>query len=63
MIRSYALTLSAITLRLYTIMFDYLQIDARPVDIYITTAWLSWVPNLLVAELIINSWKIPKDIV
>jgi len=54
MIRSYALTLSAITLRLYTIGFDYLNIHARPVEIYITTAWLSWVPNLIIAEMIIN---------
>ena len=52
MIRSYALTLSAITLRLYTILFEYLNVHARPVDIYITTAWLSWVPNLIIAEII-----------
>ena len=54
MIRSYALTLSAITLRIYTYGFAYFNIHARPVDIYITTAWLSWVPNLIIAEMIIN---------
>ena len=60
MIRSYALTLSAITLRLYTILFEYLNVHARPVDIYITTAWLSWVPNLIVAQLIIELTREPR---
>ncbi|MEO7309426.1 MAG: DUF2306 domain-containing protein [Chitinophagaceae bacterium] len=52
MIRSYALTLSAITLRIYAYMFDALHINVQPRDVYITIAWLSWVPNLLVAEMI-----------
>ena len=54
MIRSYALTLSAIMLRVYTFSFAYFNVHARPVEIYITTAWLSWVPNLIIAEIIIN---------
>ncbi len=54
MIRSYALTLSAITLRIYTVAFAYFNIHAKPVEIYITTAWLSWVPNLIIAEMIIS---------
>ena len=54
MIRSYALTLSAITLRIYTFTFAWFNVHAHPVEIYITTAWLSWVPNLLIAEMIIN---------
>jgi hypothetical protein len=54
MIRSYALTLSAITLRVYTFAFAYFNVHARPVEIYITTAWLSWVPNLIIAEMIIS---------
>ena len=54
MIRSYALTLSAITLRIYTFSFAYFNVHAKPVEIYITTAWLSWVPNLIIAEMIIN---------
>lgn len=53
MLRSYALTLSAITLRLYTLILDMTTL-ASPRDIYITTAWLSWVPNLLVAEWLIR---------
>ena len=59
MVRSYALTLSAITLRIYAYMFDVLQINAAPRDVYITIAWLSWVPNLLVAELIVRSRALP----
>jgi hypothetical protein len=52
--RSYALTLSALTLRSYTYILEWLQVDAHPRDIYIVTAWLSWVPNLLVAEWLIQ---------
>lgn len=56
MVRSYALTLSAITLRIYAFGFDALHISVPPRDVYITIAWLSWVPNLLVAE-IINGFR------
>jgi hypothetical protein len=55
MLYSYALTLSAITFRLYTLMFDLLKIDARPHEIYVLVAWLSWVPNLLVAQVMIRN--------
>lgn len=54
MIRSYALTLSAIMLRLYTFLMAFLPIGLSPVNIYIATAWLSWVPNLIVAEWLIG---------
>lgn len=53
MYRSYALTLSALTLRGYTYILE-LTTMASHRDIYITTAWLSWVPNLLVAEWLIR---------
>src|SRR5882724_2925884 len=43
MIRSYALTLSAITLRLYTYLLDLTTLNISPREIYILTAWLSWV--------------------
>lgn len=56
MIRSYALTLSAITLRIYAYSFDALHINVPPRDVYITIAWLSWVPNLIVAE-VISQWR------
>lgn len=55
MIRSYALTLSAITLRVYSYMFDVWHININPRDVYITIAWLSWVPNLILAEIIIKA--------
>jgi hypothetical protein len=60
MFRSYALTLSAITLRLYTYLSVYLHLHASPRDIYITTAWLSWVPNLIIAEMLIRSGWVEK---
>lgn len=52
--RSYALTLSAITLRSYTYLLQWCQADIHPRDVYIVTAWLSWVPNLLIAEWLIQ---------
>lgn len=54
MYRSYALTLSALTLRAYTYGFEVFNVHAYPREIYVTTAWLSWVPNLLVAEWLIQ---------
>jgi hypothetical protein len=54
MIRSYALTLSAITLRLYVVALPgFIHLSAR--DMYTFVAWLSWVPNLLIAEWIIRN--------
>lgn len=52
MIRSYALTLSAVTLRLwkYAIVFFF---QPRPMDVYQLVAWLGWIPNIIVAELLI----------
>lgn len=54
MFRSYALTLSAITLRSYTWLIDLSSIPISPRDTYILTAWLSWIPNLLLAELLVR---------
>jgi Predicted membrane protein (DUF2306) len=53
MIRSYALTLSAITLRAwkYAIVFAF---EPRPMDVYRIVAWLGFVPNLLLAEWLIR---------
>jgi hypothetical protein len=52
MIRSFALTLSALTLRAwkYAITNNF---ELPPMDVYRAVAWLGWVPNLLVAEWII----------
>lgn len=54
MFRSYALTLSALTLRTYTYLLSLTAIHASARDLYITTAWLSWVPNLILAEILIR---------
>jgi hypothetical protein len=58
-IRSFALTLSAVTLRFYAYTIDVLQINSDPVTTYIFLAWCSWIPNLLIAEIIIRK-KIPQ---
>lgn len=49
MIRSYALTLSAITLRAWKFAIA-LALRPHPMDVYMIVAWLGWVPNLLLAE-------------
>ena len=54
MLYSYALTLSAITFRLIALGFDLFDIHVRPQEVYVTTAWLSWVPNIIIAHLLIK---------
>jgi hypothetical protein len=53
MIRSFALTLSAVTLRLWKLGITN-TIDIKPMDAYRIVAWLGWVPNLLIAEMYIR---------
>lgn len=53
MIRSYALTLSAISLRLFTFLIGYFKIPLYPLEAYITVSYLSWTANLLIAEWLI----------
>ena len=53
MIRSYALTLSAITLRSWKWLL-VLLFEPRPLTVYLIVAWLGFIPNLLVAEWIIH---------
>jgi uncharacterized membrane protein len=55
MIRNYALTFSAVMLRLWLPLFFMLGYEFP--EAYTTVAWLCWVPNLLVAELIIRNGK------
>lgn len=50
--RSFALTLSAITLRTYVYLIPKF-ILIRGHELYVLVSWLSWIPNLLIAELII----------
>ncbi|MDX2301594.1 MAG: DUF2306 domain-containing protein [Microscillaceae bacterium] len=52
MIRSYALTFSAVTLRLYVwVLSSYFFIDHDL--IVLLTAWFNWIPNLIAAECIL----------
>jgi hypothetical protein len=53
MIRNFALALSALTLRGWK-YFIILYFHPRPMDAYQIVAWLGWVPNLIIAELIIR---------
>jgi hypothetical protein len=57
MIRSYALTLSAITLRLLALVLpNFVHLTAHTE--YALIAWLSWTINLVIAEVIIYSKKL-----
>jgi len=59
MIRSFSLTLSAITLRFWKYIIVYL-FHPRPMDVYLIVAWLGWILNLLIAEIIIYKLKQKK---
>ncbi|WP_256760528.1 DUF2306 domain-containing protein [Cohnella sp. WQ 127256] len=54
MIRNYALTCAGITLRIYTPLAGALLGLTDTNDTFMVIAWLAWVPNLLLAELIIR---------
>jgi hypothetical protein len=56
MIRSYALTLSAVTLRGWKVILVPM-LEASPMDLYRFVAWLSWTLNLCVAEFVIYRSK------
>jgi uncharacterized membrane protein len=61
MIRNFALTLAAVTLRNYLpLMLFGLHWSFRAS--YITVSWLCWVPNLLVAEWMISRRRQPPAI-
>ncbi|HEX5379409.1 MAG TPA: DUF2306 domain-containing protein [Phenylobacterium sp.] len=49
MIRSFAMTFAAVTLRIYAPLLPLTGLSFR--DAYIATAFLSWIPNLILAEL------------
>ena len=53
MIRSYALTLSAITLRAWKYAITN-TVELPPMDVYRVVAWVGWGLNLLVAEWMIR---------
>jgi len=52
MFRSYALTLSAVTLRFYAYLFDVFRVDLPPNETYILLTWISWIPNLIFVEIL-----------
>ncbi|WP_323143316.1 DUF2306 domain-containing protein [Massilia phyllosphaerae] len=52
MIRSYALTFAAVTLRIYLPLSQVLGIDFALA--YRCIAWLAWVPNMVIAEIYVR---------
>jgi uncharacterized membrane protein len=73
MIRNYALTFAAATLRLWlgTLIGTQLpfletkyagDFDALFVEVYRVVMWISWVPNLIIAEMIIQRRRKPQTI-
>jgi hypothetical protein len=58
MLRSYALTFAAVTLRLYS--FAFALAGFRGESVYVLIAWLSWVPSLLIVELWI--WRTERSL-
>ena len=61
MIRNFALTLAAVTLRNYMpLMLFVLHWPFRPT--YITVSWLCWVPNLLIAEWLIRRQRFAQNL-
>ncbi|MBS1509327.1 MAG: DUF2306 domain-containing protein [Bacteroidetes bacterium] len=55
MIRSFAFTLSAITLRTWKVLLAEFT-NIHPMDRYRMIAWLGWTVNILVAEIIIRKY-------
>jgi len=56
MIRSYALTLSALTLRAWKYAITN-TMEVPPMDVYRIVAWLGWVGNLAFAEILLIQHK------
>lgn len=56
MIRSYALTFSAITLRLYMFLIAKMGLfdTWTATEIYVMLSFMSWIPNLAIAEILIS---------
>lgn len=55
--RSFAFTLSAITLRMWKVIIVYL-FHPNPMDVYQIIAWLGWIPNILLIEYLITKKQI-----
>jgi Predicted membrane protein (DUF2306) len=52
MLRSYAVTLAAMSLRTESYALYYV-FETKPIETYLTVTWLSWVGNLFIAEIMI----------
>ncbi|MFN0215309.1 MAG: DUF2306 domain-containing protein [Saprospiraceae bacterium] len=52
MLRSYAITLAAMSLRTESYLMYY-YLETKPIETYLTVTWLSWVGNLLLIECLI----------
>ena len=52
-LRSYSLTLAAVSLRFFAYLFDVFNVHLGPKETYILLAFISWIPNLMLAELLI----------
>jgi uncharacterized membrane protein len=59
MIRSYALCFAAVTLRIWLPLFQF-GFGMEFIFAYRIVAWLCWVPNLIVAELIVRNLKMSR---
>jgi hypothetical protein len=53
MVRSYSLAIAAVTMRLWLPLFMG-PFKVAFNDAYVTAAWLSWVPNLILAEIVVS---------
>ena len=53
MVRSYAVTLAALALRGESYLLYY-AFHTKPIETYLTVTWLSWVGNLVVAEVLLE---------
>ncbi len=54
MIRNYALTFAAVTLRIYLPLLQFVIFHGDFIPAYRIVSWLAWVPNLIIAEIIVN---------
>jgi hypothetical protein len=61
MIRSYALCFAAVTLRIWIPLFQ-VALGMEFIHAYRIIAWLCWVPNLVVAELIVRSLRSKRSV-
>lgn len=58
MLRNFALTFAAVTLRLWWPLLQALGVSF--IESYQTVAWLSWVPNLIAIEIVLQCGRRPQ---